>query len=258
MFSIYHLAAQTLHHYVNELRRTKLPWLHGYPSALCLLANYIIENEVGLGYRARWITAGAENLLENQAAVIHRAFGVKPVQHYGMAEAVANISECEQGNLHVDEDFAAVEFLPDETAGASRIVGTNFSNYATPFLRYDTQDFATVQDGSCSCGRPGRIVARIDGRQEDFIVLANGARIGRMDHVFKDLVRIREAQIYQERPGALVVRIVKGSGYSPDDERGLLGELRKRVGAQCEIAVVYCTELERSRTGKLRFVVSKA
>lgn len=255
LFSAYHSSPANLPHYVAELRRRRPPWLHGYPSQLATLASYVLESGDGLGYDVRWVTTSAENLLDHQAAAIEQAFGVRPSQHYGMAEAIANISQCPDGVLHVDEDFAAVEFLPAD-GSAYRVVGTNFTNPATPLLRYEIQDLVRLREGGCSCGRPGRTVASVDGRVEDYVILRNGARVGRLDHVFKDLVRIREAQIVQERPGELTLRVVRGSGYSDSDADALLRETRKRVGSDMEIAVEYRDELRRERNGKLRFVVS--
>ena len=163
LFSAYHMSPDNLRYYVGELRRRRPPWLHGYPSLLALLASYIIEKEIELGYQVRWVTTGAENLLPQQADLIRRAFGVQPRQHYGMAEAVANISECEYGNLHVDEDFAAVEFIPNPYGTGYKVIGTNFTNLATPLIRYDVQDVVELSDERCPCGRPGRVVKQIDG-----------------------------------------------------------------------------------------------
>jgi phenylacetate-CoA ligase len=97
----------------------------------------------------------------------------------------------------------------------------------------------------------------VDGRREDYVVLRNGARIGRLDHVFKDMVHIREAQIHQRVPGEITVRVVRGSGYRAEDESALLREIWQRVGKDTTVAVQYQDALERSRTGKLRFVVSE-
>lgn len=187
---------------------------------------------------------------------MQEAFGVAPTQHYGTAEAVANMSECERGALHVDEDFAAVEFAPNPDGPGHKVIGTNFTNPATPLVRYDVGDVVTLADEACPCGRPGRVVTSIDGRQEDYVILGNGSRLGRMDHVFKDMVNVREAQIYQELPGEMTVRVVRGDGYSDEDEDSLLREARKRVGDRMSIDVKYVDHLKRSPTGKLRFVVS--
>lgn len=257
MFSGYHLKPENPAAYVAELRRQQPLWLHGYPSLLALLAAYVLETNCDLGYQVCWITIGAENLLPQQAELIERAFGVRPRQHYGMAEAVANISECERGALHVDEDFAAVEFLPNPHGAGHKIIGTNFTNPALPLLRYDVQDLAVMDDSSCACGRPGRIVSSIDGRQEDYIILPNGARLGRLDHIFKDLVNIQEAQIVQRQPGEMTIRVVRSRAYTAADEKMLLAETRQRVGGDLKISIEYVDRLERSRSGKLRFVVSE-
>ena len=257
MFSAYHMSPANLNNYVIELRHRRPPWLHGYPSLLALLAAYVLETDAALGYEVRWITVGAENLLPQQAGLMERAFGVRPRQHYGMAEAVANISECEYGMLHVDEDLAAIEFVPNPDGSGYKVIGTNFTNPATPLLRYDVQDLVTLSDSACPCGRPGRVVASVDGRLEDYVVLKSGARLGRLDHIFKDMMNIREAQIHQKRPGEIIIRVVRGSSYTDVDETVLLREIRKRVGDDTDIFIEYVESLERSHTGKLRFVVSE-
>jgi len=259
LFSGYHMSPQTLPYYLEELKRRKLIWLHGYPSLLTLLASYILDNNITIGYEVKYITIGAENLLPQQSALIKNAFGVLPKQHYGLAEGTANISECEYGNLHVDEDFSAVEFVRQQNGPGYRIVGTNFTNLAMPLIRYDTQDIATIlpQEEPCPCGKAGRLVANIDGRQEDFVILKNGIRIGRMDHVFKDLINIREAQIYQRKAGEIFVRVVKGFHYTEKDESKLTEELRKRVGNDTKIHIEHVKFLPRSSTGKLQFVISE-
>jgi len=255
-FSGYHMSQKNLPAYAAELRRRQLPWLHGYPSLLALMAGEILESGIDLGYQIRGITVSAENLLPQQAHLIERAFGVRPKQHYGLEEAVANISECEHGTLHVDEDFSAVEFLPNEDGPGHRIVGTGFTNLATPLLRYDTQDVVILSDAKCPCGRPGRIVESIDGRCEDYVVLKSGARVGRLDHVFKDLSEIREAQVYQRRAGEILIRVVRADDYTEKDEKRLLEEMRYRVGEDMEIRIEYVERVPRSPTGKLRLVVS--
>lgn len=256
LFSAYHINQASLPLYIEELRRRRPPWIHGYPSIIAMLAAHLCERGESLGYPLRWVTLGAENVLPQQAEVIRRGFGVTPLQHYGQAEAIGNASECPNRRLHVDEDFAAFELVHDDAIGMERIVGTNLSNPAVPLLRYDVGDYATLASERCDCGRPGRTLGDLDGRLEDYVVLADGRKIGRMDHVFKDLVRIREAQIYQDTPGVIVVRVVASSAFTNDDETSLLAEMRKRVGEEADIRFEYVESLPRGGTGKLRFVHS--
>ena len=258
LFSGQHLREDTLPEYVAELRRRQPPWLHGYPSLLALVAEYLVARGEDLGYPVRWVTTGAENLLPHQAAVLKRAFGLPPRQHYGMAEGAANISECERGGLHVDEDFSVVEFLPAEEAGVYRVIGTNFTNLAMPLVRYDVGDRVRLSALGCGCGRPGRVVESIDGRAEDYLWLDDGTRLGRLDHIFKDATRIREAQIIQRERGEMTLRVVRGAGFGEADERQLLAETRYRVGAAMRVELEYVDRIERTRTGKLRLVLSEA
>ncbi len=263
MFSAYHLTPSNFRYYVDELNRRKLPWIHAYPSVISILASFMIENDVRLDYRVQWITTGAENLLEHQRKSIFAAFGVEPIQHYGMSEGVANISERPDGRLYVDEDFSAVEFIPRDSGGYS-IVGTNVANLAMPMVRYEVGDIAELPDSArgddpATVGHVrygGRQVVSIDGRLEDYVVLSNGAQLGRLDHIFKDLEEIQEAQIYQPARGEIVVRVVKGREYTAETEASLLREFRQRVGAFANIGVEYREELPRTKSGKLRFVES--
>src|SRR5207247_1480161 len=54
LFSGYHMNERNLRSYVEELRRRRPPWLFGYPSLLSLLASYILDTGIDLGYQARW------------------------------------------------------------------------------------------------------------------------------------------------------------------------------------------------------------
>jgi phenylacetate-CoA ligase len=256
LFSAYHFNDRNLPHYVTELRRRQPAWLHGYPSLLALLAAYILDRGLDLGYRIRFVTTGAENLMPGQREAVERAFGVRPRQHYGMAEGVANASECERGRIHVDEDFAFTEFLPFGGNRLYRVVGTNFTNPATPLVRYEVSDHVTLLEEGCPCGRPGRLIERIDGRQEDYVIRPDGARLGRLDHIFKDFSAVREAQIVQPAPGRVILRVVRGQHYGIEDERQLLAEARARLGTGMALDIDYVEGLERSAAGKLRFVVS--
>jgi phenylacetate-coenzyme A ligase PaaK-like adenylate-forming protein len=256
MFSGAHLSADNWRVYVDEIERRRLAWLHGYPSLLALLASFLVEHRQTIATTVRWVTTAAENLLPAQADLIERAFGVRPRQHYGMAEGAANASECPNGRLHVDEDFAFVEFAPVEHGTGYRVLGTNVSNRAFPLIRYDVGDIAQVSGQTCDCGRPGRIIDQIDGRREDYVVLPSGAMVGRLDHIFKDQVRVREGQIYQPDLTRVVLRIACESSFTSRDEQSLVSVARVWLGDDLRIEVERLDALPRTASGKLRFVVS--
>ena len=257
LFSALHTAPENIRFTAQKLREARPPWLHGYPSHLTLLASYLLESGFDLGYQPRWVTTCSESVLAHHRTTIRSAFGVEPLQHYAMAEAVANISECPEGNLHVDEDFSAVEFVPAGDDGLHRVIGTNMSNRAMPFLRYDTGDLVRLSSRPCGCGRPGRIVASIDGRAEDNVELPNGARICRLDHIFKDQMRVRAAQIRQRDVGSIDVLIIKNQGYTERDEADIIRNFTQRIGSDIAIRIHYVDKIEKTPAGKTRFIVSE-
>ncbi|HJQ99094.1 MAG TPA: hypothetical protein VJ826_12350 [Candidatus Polarisedimenticolaceae bacterium] len=251
LFSQYHFNAHTLPAVLAELGRSGIAWYHGYPSFVAQLAAAAGGTT---RLRPRWVTLGAENVQAAQARTIRDAFGVAPLEHYGLAEMVANASQCPEGRIHLDEDFAAVELVP-AADGLVRIVGTSLSNLVMPFVRYDTGDLARVAPGRCGCGRPGRILESIDGRREDLLVLSDGTAVGRLDHLFKDAVRIAEAQIRQTAPGVCTVAVVPRDGFSATDEAALLDEFRARFGDRLAVRLEIVPSIPRTSRGKLRLVV---
>jgi phenylacetate-CoA ligase len=258
-FSNAHMRPPHLDAYCDEIDRRRLKFLGGYPSLLTLLAEHMVRGGRRLP-SVRAVFFGAENVLDHQRELITRAFGFPPRSHYGLVEGVANISECPEGRFHVDEDFAWVEFLPIEgSEGLYRIVGTTLWNEAMPLVRYDTGDVAAIDADPqpCPCGRSGRQVRRIDGRQEDLIVRRDGTRVACFNQVLKHATHIREAQILQRRPGAITMRYVPLDGFPPEQLDRLREGFRARLGADMEIDFERVDAVPRTRTGKIRFVVSE-
>jgi phenylacetate-CoA ligase len=88
-------------------------------------------------------------------------------------------------------------------------------------------------------------------------VTPDGRRIGRMDHIFKDTLEIKEAQIYQPSIERIVVRLVPRAGFDKEAQRALERELRRRVGDDLEIAYEIVDAIPRLPSGKFRAVVSE-
>jgi phenylacetate-CoA ligase len=255
MFSAHHLNEKTAESYFNKIKTRKISWLHGYPSQLSLLAHLIKKQNLGSLPDIKIITLGAENLLESQKAIIEEVFHAPVRQHYGLAEGVANISEHPDGSLIPDLDFCWIEFIPIDSRNPSlcKIVGTNYNNLAFPLIRYDTGDLAQVEwqpDGTPK-------VLSIDGRQEDYITLPNGVKLGRLDHIFKDIVDVQEAQIYQPDLNNIILRIVKLPNYDLNNqEKLIIEETKKRLGNDIHISIEYMNQIPKTKSGKLRFVIS--
>nr|WP_312579450.1 hypothetical protein [Sedimentibacter sp.] len=251
-FSVYHLNDKNIESYISEIEKKKIEWIHSYPSAISLIAQYMIENNIKLKSKVKFITTGSENLMDLQKDMIHSAFGVVPYQHYGQAENVAIFSEDCNHQIFVDEDFSAVEFIYDSNLQNYKVVGTSLNNYAMPFVRYEIGDVVDFIETS-----EGRQINSIDGRSDDYIVLSNGTKVGRLAHILNGVSNISESQIIQKKIGEITIKIVRGNDYSKDDENQLIKNLHTKIGEAENINIDYINEIPRTKNGKLRFVISE-
>ncbi len=257
LFSAYHLSQDTIADYLAAFNEYNPEWLHGYPSQLSLFANLIEEHFPNFDSKVKIITIGAENLFSHQKEVLERVFKCPVIQHYGLQESVANISQCENLNLHVDEDLGYVEFIPK--GDSYRIIGTNWSNPAFPLFRYDTNDLCELPDtlATCNCGSNGRLVSEINGRNEDYVTLPSGVKLGRLDHIFKDLNFISEAQIVQHQDYSITIKVVPLSVLSDQQHALLIEAAQKRLSDEVRIDVDIVAKIPKQSSGKLKFVISE-
>ena len=256
MFNAYHLRKNTVMVYYDKINNSKITWLHGYPSQLAWLAHLCVQSGVTKFPYLEIISIGAENLLDHQKNIIESTFNVPIIQHYGLAEGVSNISQGKDDLLTADQDFAYTEFIPLDSSDPSicRIVGTNYNNIAFPLIRYDTGDIAKIEWGN---GSNYKIIS-IDGRKEDYIVLNDGTRLGRLDHIFKKLNHIQKAQIYQQKDKKIIMYIVKGKDYDRvNQEKNLKSQIELYFGKKENVQIKYVDEIENAASGKFRLVKSE-
>jgi phenylacetate-CoA ligase len=249
--SSYHLAPQNLPAYVEALAKFAPDFVHGYPSSLYVLAQYMFEKNVEK-VRPRAVFTASETLLDFQRTAIEAAFGAKVFNWYGNTEMTCNIIQCATGNLHYRTDYGLLELLEDGT-----MICTGLNNLAMPMIRYRVGDVAVARDGVCACGCAFPLIERIEGRIEDYVRTPDGRFVGRLDHLFKDVHHVREAQIVQTRLDELVLRIVKADGFSSKDEQIILKEARMRLGDAMAIRFEFVDRIERTAAGKFRFIVSQ-
>jgi phenylacetate-CoA ligase len=258
MLSSYHLADSTAASYVEALEGFDPVLIQTYPSAIGFLASWMLAS--GTRYRGAalcGIVTSSETLSAERRRDIAVAFGCPVLDWYGQAERVAAVGTCEHGRYHLLSDYSQVELLPAGD-GTFELVGTGYNNFAMPLIRYRTGDFVrpAAADERCACGRAFPLIEAIAGRDDDAVKLPGGRSVGRLDHVFKGVSGILEAQIRQERADAVTVLVVPAIGYGESTRRALLGNLRERLGAELALEIRTVDAILRGANGKFRGVVS--
>jgi phenylacetate-CoA ligase len=204
------------------------------------------------------VFTSSETLQPLQRKEIEEAFQCRIFDWYGSSERVAAIGECEHGTYHEFPHYGIVEYLPAQE-GMVEVVGTSLHNTVMPLFRYNVGDLVTLGDEQpCPCGRPFRRIARIIGRTEDCVIMRDGRKVVPMEErCFHGIANIFEAQVVQDAPGLVVVRVVPQNPAKGIDHRGIIRQMVKHIGGAPEdFTVELVGAIEREKNGKYRFVKS--
>ena len=265
LFSSYHLSPKHLCDYVEALNRFQPEIIDGYPSAIHVVAEYILRTGASLSFGARAILVSAETVLPHQRQAIEHAFGAKLYNQYASSEGAPFISECAYGRLHIHPDSGVIEILdvngdPALPGEIGQMVVTSFTTHIVPMLRFEMGDAAVPASTSapCPCGLQFPIVDAVVGRVDDVLYTPDRGFVGRMDTVFKGIPSsITEAQIVQVSPETIVLRIVPDrASYESEHADQVLKEMRRKLGDLVTLKVEEVDRIPRSVNGKMRAVIN--
>ena len=258
VFTMHHMIPAKVESIVNRLNRGGFHYYFGYPSIIYILASLIKEHGLAVTQPPKIIFTGAENLHHYQRRVISEVFGCPVTDHYGFTEGAGNASRCSHDNYHEDFEYGILECETPETSGENtqqgRIIATGFANYAMPFIRYDVGDIGEWRLERCPCGRQSKILSKIIGRKEDYIITPEGLKIRRFDYIFKDSHNIKEAQVMQNKFGSICLRIVRRAAYCKRDEELIKEEIKRKISNKLLVDFEYVDEIERLPNGKMQAV----
>jgi phenylacetate-CoA ligase len=207
----------------------------------------------------------AEVLPDAWREKIARVFSCKVLSYYGCGEVNSLGYQCgEADGFHRCDEHAVMEIaLPQGGAsfeGRGAFLITDLDNHAMPILRYANGDAGVLAAQPCPCGRIGGRILSLQGRVNDLLVTEDGACISGAiaPHALRLSRGVILYQFVQDRPGQVLVRIVRSAEYDRSSEEMRLRDiLAKHLGASSEITFEYPDDIERSPAGKIRFVINR-
>ena len=262
IFSSYHLSQENIGYYAQRLAEFQPLEIVGYPSAISLVAQFLVQNGIA-GIRPGAVLTNSETLLDSQRQLIEEAFGCRVTDWYSSEEFVFFAAQCERADAyHVFPFVGILELMPSSnnpSGGVQEIVGTSLLNEAMPLIRYRLGDagIPIAHGESCPCGRQTPLFRLPLGRTEDYLVAEDGSLVGRVDHVFKGLSHIIESQIVQETRGSVRVFLRVDSEFSNETANLIRSRLQMRLGRNTQVLIERVSHIERSERNKYRAVVSK-
>ncbi|TFD75162.1 phenylacetate--CoA ligase family protein [Cryobacterium sp. Sr8] len=248
---------------VADLNAFRPRLLVGYASALKPLA---AEQRAGrLRISPQSVVSASEVLSEHAAAEMRAAWGSAPFDVYAATETAGIASPCVFHNSHIYEDLVIVEPVdqagrpvPPGTIGARILVTVLFSR-TLPLIRYEMSDSVGIDGRGCPCGRLFALLAGIEGRVEDVLLLPGiTGEVSIHPNVFHNVLdeaTIAGWQVIQEPASLRVLLAGLAASASVEQVRAGVEAALKSAGAVgTDVDVRVVDAVERTALGKAPLV----
>lgn len=266
-FSPFHMSESNLPAYVAQITRYAPSYFHGYPSALDVLAEFVLRQ--GMSERVPRIEAallGSEAATEVQRARIAQAFRTRVYSWYGHTERVILAGECEKNSTyHHFPDYGILEIIDEEGNACERagergeLVGTGLLNRALPLVRYRTGDYATRCEARCECGRQWDRFTDVEGRwHQDMVLGRSGARISiaALNMHGPLFEHVRRYQYVQDEVGKCTLNVMVAPSFRESDRTALQSAYASKTGNEILWTVKEVDDIPLTSRGKLRLLLS--
>jgi len=181
-------------------------------------------------------------------ADIRRRFsdvGVPARENYSCEEVGPIAFECDRrvGHFHVATSNVIVETVDQEGlavdgAPVGNVLLTHLHSYATPFIRYEVGDLASLSE-RCPCGHDGPTLSNIVGRTRELLKHPDG-RLLRIHIRARDMLAIAPVDEYRIRQTGLSTLIIEIGGrqsLTPAETAAFANMVREHAGDGFSIEV---------------------
>lgn len=216
-------------------------WLHGYPSLIAELVDFLRKHDAPLLGRLRQslkgVLLGSEFPAPHYRRVIEEHLTDNLVSWYGHSEMAILAKEVDPGYYSPLQTYGFAEAVSRDN-GLQHLVGTSYWNRASPFIRYDTGDRILADMTETILSR----FQITEGRVGDFVVRADGSQIGLTALIFgrhhPAFGLIKHVQVRQDLPGEITLVIVPRVGVRSDHEKIKAGFILSDVGLRVRFEFV--------------------
>jgi len=263
------LSEETLAAAVETINSSRPCLIHGYVESVEQIASHVEERNLDI-HSPTAIHTTAGTLYPEMREHIETVFDCRVQNRYGSREFGDIACECpERSGLHVSTPTHYIEVVdPDtgellEPGETGEIVVTSLTNYAMPLIRYPVGDVGRFAEGECSCGCHWPRLEHVEGRVSDIFTAPDGTTVHGeyFTHVMYGRDWIDWFQVVQHARDDVTVRIVPNGDVDRADAEAQLNEIRAEfataLGKNVKIAFVFEEEIEREKSGKYRFTISK-
>jgi phenylacetate-CoA ligase len=255
------LEEQRMRQFAAMLQRWQPSMIRAYSASLYVFARHLEATNVG-GINPKLIETTAEKLAPGHRELFEKMFRAPVADLYSCRELLDVAYQCPQQRLHVAEPFIVEVVEGSRSVEAGRVgelAITSLHQLATPLIRYKLGDRGSLDPLPCPCGRGMPVLAEVNGRVEDYIILGDGRPVwGASFHIFfYRRPEIARFQVYQDTAGEAEVRLELRQKIDPGWLEDLPRTMSDFFGGQLSTVVKVVDHIDLTGAGKLRNVVSE-
>lgn len=250
---------------INEdITKFNPKFIRCYPVPLYFLAQQIEkDNKFYKGSKLKAINTTGSTLTKEVREKVEKVFGAKIFDAYS-CEGGAVFFECPTGKYyHPAEEYAIQEYIIDNYTQSDiekpvRHITTDLHNYASPFIRYDTQDYVVLGENElCSCGRHLSNIKKIKGRDSDVLVTPSGKFLIVENFVayFEWISEVDQIQVVQDKVDEVKINIIVNNAFNKITFEKIHSYWKYYIGLDVKVLLVIVDEIELTPTGKRRTVI---
>ena len=253
--------------YIELINKFNPDYMNIFPTTLYILSDYIVDNNIKLNLsNLKAIMCSSENMFDYQREVIEKAFGVRIFCLYGHSEHSCIGGECEVSNyFHMQSEYGYTEIVKENGENVSgedeigEVVATGFNNYAFPFIRYKTKDYAINSNMTCTCGRNYKLIKGIQGREQEHVITKSKLKIAMSSLIFSNHLnaygKIKKMQLEQNEIGKVTLKIIKKESFNDNDKQEIIETMQKVAKNDLDIEIKYVDNIELTKSGKHKFLI---
>ncbi|MBS2099067.1 phenylacetate--CoA ligase family protein [Carboxylicivirga linearis] len=264
-FVVYDLGDKVLKKWVDVFNRKRFEVIYGYTNSILQFSNYLKEKGLVLSTFCPSLKAcvvTSEMCSGEEQAQLHATFGVPVYNEYGASE-VCVIGFRDKNVWKVADEMVYLEVVDDNGAvlqdgEAGRLLVTLLHNNATPIIRYEIGDLATIK-------REGEhtIITSLQGRMNDTGLLPSGKRVPGLTFYYavheaigKD-IRIKEHQVVQKDTLSFQVNVCLNGDLSSNQIKAIKSAFNLYLEEGLKIEVKQVKSIERTAKGKFKHFISE-
>lgn len=260
LYSTFHLQEENLEYYVKDLNKYKPKAIDGFPSAIYIVAKYIIENKIELSFQPIAVFTTSETLLPIYRETIEKAFHCIVSDQYASNEGAPFIIQCQYGSYHEALDTGVFEHITTEYG--EKLLVTGFDTFGTPLIRYDIGDFIKASDQKlCQCNSYHPIIDGILGRDSNYLLSMNKGKISQsqLSVIISELPEdIKEMQFVQVSRELIKIKVVISELDDPDKLRNtLINKMLPYLGKEMKYEIEFTNTIKRSKSGKFQLIINQ-